>query len=138
MELFDHWTAGTVFWYKHKNRFYGGIVLCIRQDVGFALIAISDSIQDCVKAPEPAQVLNAPLYTAAWFDRLHLLPLRRFHSCGQVATTGDFTNKAGMKASDGHMSLSNIGGAETWKHEYWSLRFKERKLSDAVNASIFP
>lgn len=130
--------AGTVFWYKHKNNTYGGIVLCVREDVDFALIAISDSVSDCGKAPNIDQILNASLYTAAWFDHLNLLPQRRIHAVGRVSVTGDFTNKAGMKVTNGSMSLSNIGGYGTWKHQYWSLHLRDRKMSDSLNASIFP
>lgn len=130
--------VGTVFWYKKRNNTYGGIILCVREDVDFAFIAISDVISFQGKAPNIDQILNATLYTAAWFDNINILPRNRLHTVGHVLVTGDFSNKAGMKVMNGNMSLCNIGGRETWDHEYWSLRLKGRKMSDSVNASIFP
>ena len=131
-------TAGTVFWYKYKNKVYGGIILCVKEDIGYAFIAVSEQISYCGKAPNIDEIMNSPLYTAAWFDRLNLLPHRQFHIIGRVCITGDFSNRAGLKISNGRMSLTNIGGKETWRHKYWSFRLREHKLSDSVNASLFP
>ena len=124
---------GDVFWYRLKGPVYGGIVLDVTPEYYF--IALSE---ECSSIPQStANILALPLYTAAWFSRIDLLPSRQIHKIGTVDITGSFQGRAGLVVSQQGMYLKNCGQRDTWRHTFQSYRIPNCCMKDVLQPSTF-
>lgn len=115
---------GTCCWYKHKTHEYGIIILDVIQSDPLYLILLTENIPSKTKSLD--NVLDAKLYTVAWFSESALLPPNRLHHIGEIIITKNYTNKYGLTISeDGGFFCKNIGQPMTWKHEFRSFSVSE-------------
>ena len=129
---------GEAFWYRSGGSVYGAIIVDHQEDFGDCLVAVSEAI-DPAKCPlDRSAVLEAPLYTVAWFSAPDMLPRRRLHPVGEVVPEGDFSDRAGRLVSDGTYTLKNCGQPQTWKHEFRELRLPERRMKDVLTSTALP
>ena len=129
---------GEVFWYRSGGSVYGAIIVDHQEDFGDCLVAVSEAIDPEKCPPDRSAVLEAPLYTVAWFSAPDMLPRRRFHPVGEAVPEGDFSDRAGRLVSDGAYTLKNCGQAQTWKHAFRELRLPERRMKDVLNSTALP
>lgn len=134
----SHFLPGAAFWYRSGGSVYGAVIVDYQEDFGDYLVAISEAIDPAKCPPDRSAVLDAPLYTVAWFSAPDMLPRRRLHHVGDVVPEGDFSDRAGRLVSDGAYTLKNCGQPQTWKHEFRELRLPERRMKDALISAALP
>ena len=126
---------GQIFWYTSCKKHYGGLVVDVIED--FCLMAVSESIS--AKDITASDVLNAPLYTAAWFDVNQIELRSKLHYCGSIQINDNFNGRAGLQiAQNGSLTLCNWGNANIWKHTDRNLVLKGRNLCDILTARSLP
>ena len=129
--------AGEVFYYKSKGKLYGGIFLFKQRN--YYLIAVSEEIAGSAREIDHESVTDAPLYTAAWFSDVDLLPKRRIHTVGFVSVEGDYTDRAGLLADgSGSVYLKNCGQRATWRHEFRAFALRDATMKDVLNTKFIP
>lgn len=124
---------GLVFWYKSKGTFYGAVVLETLSD-GSTLVGLSNPLNAQPKSAE--DVLNADVYTAAWFDTL--LPANRMHGLGVCDVSGSYNGRAGMYHSTMVHFCENLGSDAHWNHEKRVITFESRKMRDLLVCENLP
>lgn len=124
---------GAVFWYKSKGAIFGALVLDIISN-GHTLVALSNRLKTEPKSPE--DVLDAQVFTAAWFDEL--LPVSRVHEIGSVTVSGSYNGRAGMYHSDTVHFCENYGVDAHWNHEKRMLTFEGSLMRDLLACECVP
>ena len=120
---------GTVFWYRAKGKKYAAIVLdkVGRDPYYFVLLS-----EECLHADTWGDVMELPVYTAAWFSSCEMLAEMRMHIIAENISFDSFNGYAGGLILENRVIVNNCGQARTWKHEYRQLLFRERKISEQV------
>ena len=134
----EKYNSGDVYYYIDHYKIYG-LVFLARQ-ANLFLVSISEEL------PNPSNnlvstetILNAQLYTVAWFSDIELLSPRRLHYVGKTSVVGDFTNRAGLyEAENGSLFLSNIGQRATWKHTFRSFSIRNTTIRETLYSSSLP
>lgn len=130
------YSVGDVFYYRIKKVTYGAVFLFCQENN--YLFAVSEKLTDETKESVQS-VLNAPLYTLAWFSDVDLPSKRKLHYLGKVTVTGDFTNRAGLLAEEnGSVYNNNAGQTKTLKHEYRSFALPGMTVKDVLNTRYVP
>ncbi len=127
--------SGTVFWYRASHLVYGAVVLDIC-DGDIYFIALSEalaSIPQCID-----DVLESPLYTAAWFGSDSILAERQRHIVGRIEVTASYSGRAGLLRDDRQSSCQNVGQAATWKHNYRSFYKADSLVKSTLSPAFFP
>lgn len=124
---------GMVFWYRSKGAVYGAVVLDVVSENGI-LVALSDALECEPKSVET--VLNADVYTAAWF--FGLLSPKRVHEIGMVSVSADYNGRGGMYHTDQFQYCDNFGMDQQWNHEKSVLSFPGMKILDLLEADNVP
>lgn len=124
---------GSCFWYKSAGHVYGAVVLEKQSIPDFALyfIALTEELSSVPRKTE--EILDAPVYTIAWFSSTELLNHKRMHLIGAVELEKDYKNKYGFQfGANGRLKISNYGQSETWKHTFRAFRVHEHTLREFV------
>lgn len=122
---------GTVFWYKHRGKQYGGIVMEVCASVcSYYLIAISEELWGDRNIET---ILGHPLYTVAWFSEYTMLPLTRIHILDQMDINKDSTNRYGIHVSPTSVQITNCGQRATWAHTFRSFAQSNTTLLDMLH-----
>ena len=128
---------GEIYYYKAGGKLYGAVFLFRQRD--FWLVSVSEELAVPADRITAAAILDAPLYTAAWFSDVELLPARRMHRVGRSDVTGDYTNRAGLHESrDGGLSITNVGQSAAWKHTFRAFALRDAAVRDTLSAGCFP
>lgn len=130
---------GDIFWYKYLKRLYGAIVLDIQFD--FYLVAISEQLLTVPK--NVSEIMEAPVYTVAWFSENDILPPKKINMVSHIYKEDDFNFKAGAAflTENGRLSkiiIKNCGQNETWAHRFCSLGLPDRKMKNVINPYGLP
>lgn len=118
---------GQLFWYRINNTAYGALVIDV-QDDNYLLVGVSEALEQ-KKSYRLNDILNAPIYTLAWFDEFQMLPLRRRHEIAVFDISGDYNGKFGLSISECGIYLTNCGQSATWKHEFRSMVLHGKTMS---------
>lgn len=124
---------GLVFWYRRKGLIYGALVLEILSS-GRMLVALSDRLISEPKTVD--EVLDANVYTAAWFGAL--LPSNRVHKIGTVEISGSYNGRAGMYANAILLYCENEGTESHWNHEERMLVLEGARMGELLNPENVP
>ena len=128
---------GEVYYYKAGGKLYGAVFLFRQRD--FWLVSVSEELAVPADRITAETILNAPLYTAAWFSDVELLSAHRMHLVGRSDVTGDYTNRAGLHESrDGGLSITNVGQSAAWKHTFRAFALRDAAVRDTLSAGCFP
>lgn len=120
---------GTIFWYRSKGSVYGALVLEKLNQKDY-LVVLTEALKEEPKLIE--QILDVPVYTAAWFAGL--LPSKRIHCIGQVSVEGNYNGRAGMYCTDTLYYCENCGYGPQWEHTARNLRFEALRVRDMLIA----
>ncbi len=130
-------SPGELYYYKSGGKRHGAVFLFRQRD--FWLVSVSEELTMPASQITAAAILEALLYTAAWFSDVELLSARRMHLVGSVEVTGDYTNRAGLHESeDRSLSVTNIGQSATWKHTFRAFALRDTTVGDTLSAACFP
>lgn len=132
----SNYSEGEVFYYRSKNRLFGGVFLFRQQ--GYYLIAISEEISKSIHSICVEDVLHSPLYTIAWFSDIDLLLPKRIHKIGTIPIDEDYSNRAGLLIDGDGVYLRNVGQRATWKHEYCSFTLHDANIMDVLSNKYVP
>lgn len=129
---------GQLFWYRIGKISYGALVIDI-QDNDYFLVAITEAL-DSKRSYTADDIINASLYTLAWFYVLDMLPARRRHNIITFNIKGDYNGQFGFLRSTESFTLSNCGETKTWKHESRSFAWRGKTVAALLTAdkSIYP
>ena len=128
---------GEIYYYKAGGKLYGAVFLFRQRD--FWLVSVSEELAVPADRIMAQTIMNAPLYTAAWFSDVELLSARRMHLVGRSDVTGDYTNRAGLHESrDGGLSITNVGQSAAWKHTFRTFALRDAAVRDTLSAGCFP
>ena len=128
---------GEIYYYKAGGKLFGAVFLFRQRD--FWLVSVSEKLAMPANQITAAAILDAPLYTAAWFSDVELLSARRIHRVGRSDVTGDYTNRAGLHESrDGGLSITNVGQSAAWKHTFRAFALRDAAVGDTLSAARFP
>lgn len=130
---------GDIFWYQYLKRLYGAIVLDIQFD--FYLVAISEQLSTVPKNEK--EIMEAPLYTVAWFSADDMLPSKKINMVSHIYKEEDFNFKAGAaflieKGRLRKIIIKNCGQNETWAHRFRSLGLPDRKMKNVIDPHGLP
>lgn len=131
-----NYSAGDVFYYKSKNKVYGGVFLYRQQ--GLYLIALSEEILKRTRTICASDILQLPLYTLAWFSDVELLLPQRLHLIDRITITDDYSNRAGLLIDEQGVFLKNVGQSTTWKHEFRSYALRDTIVKDVLTNRYVP
>lgn len=121
---------GVVFWYKHRGRQYGGVVMEVSESAcRYYLIAISEELG---KNRNIDTILGLPLYTVAWFSEYTMLSLARIHILGLINIKKDSTNRYGIRVSPTSIQITNCGQRATWAHQFRAFTSPKTTLLDML------
>ncbi len=127
---------GVVFWYRAVGSIFGAVILA-RCAENYYLVAISEELSSVPQRVE--NIMEARLYTAAWFGVDNMLTERRMHLLGHVEPRGNYTGRAGLLFENGHRIICrNFGQATTWKHSFRSFSKDNAQVKDTLISSFFP
>lgn len=124
---------GLVFWYRRKGLIYGALVLEILSS-GRMLVALSDRLTSEPKTVD--EVLDANVYTAAWFGSL--LPSNRVHKIGTVEISGSYNGRAGMYANAVLLYCENEGTEAHWNHAERRLVLEGMRMGELLDPENVP
>lgn len=124
---------GTLFWYRSKLKIYGALVLDRPAD-DIHLIALTEQL--CKEPKRIDEVLDAPVYTVAWFGGL--LPIDRIHTIGLVEVSGDYNGRAGRCVGQGVSYLENHGTDGAWAHDGCLLTLPDKVVRDLLIVQNLP
>lgn len=137
--LINRINKGDIFWYKYNKTIYSGIVLDVQSE--YYLIALSEPISDIPK--NNSDVLEAELYTVAWFSEFDLISKRRMHIYDHILIEEDFNFRAGFanyteKGITRKLQIKNCGQPATWKHEFCLISFNQVNILDVTDPNRLP
>ena len=122
---------GDCFWYKHKKEIYGALVIEIQKDTecSYNLIVLTEQLNYEPKTAK--EMIEAPIYTLAWFEDEDLLTERRMHFIDNVSINSSYKNRYGLKIQkERSIYLSNCGQLCTWLHRYRVFSFQNQLIRD--------
>lgn len=126
---------GDCFWYKSKGKIFGALVADVVEN--YYLVGISEELNTLTLSVQ--EILNAQLYTAAWFSDIELLPANRCHVIGVVDVPPNYNGLCGFLAiQDDSITVNNPGQKSTWAHEFCCLRLPGRVVSALLNINTLP
>ena len=126
---------GFCFWYRHKKGIYGALVLEVQKDIDccYYLIAVSEQLNNVPTTVEG--IIEAPIYTIAWFGEESLLSNKRMHYVDRISISSSFENRYGLQIQkERSVCLTNCGQAYTWSHLYRTLSFQNQLISDILSS----